>query len=163
MQRITHRREGKLTFADIVTRSETMNHVITIGKEAVGSAIPVLIRNESGVGNAIARAIRELFRAQRQTIRHRQLRRDPDNLVESILFGHEKGAFTGATERHAGKFLEANGGTLFLDEISELPLTAQVKLLRALQQGEVEAVGGRKPVRSMCGSSPQPTATCSIK
>jgi DNA-binding NtrC family response regulator len=67
--------------------------------------------------------------------------------VESILFGHEKGAFTGATERHAGKFLEANGGTLFLDEISELPLTAQVKLLRALQQGEVEAVGGRKPVK----------------
>jgi DNA-binding NtrC family response regulator len=71
----------------------------------------------------------------------------PDNLVESILFGHEKGAFTGATERHTGKFIEASGGTLFLDEISELPLTAQVKLLRALQEGAVEAVGGRKPVK----------------
>jgi DNA-binding NtrC family response regulator len=71
----------------------------------------------------------------------------PDNLVESILFGHEKGAFTGATERHQGKFVEAHGGTLFLDEVSELPLTAQVKLLRALQEGAVEAVGGRKPVK----------------
>src|SRR6516165_3972224 len=71
----------------------------------------------------------------------------PDNLVESILFGHEKGAFTGATERHTGKFVEASGGTLFLDEVSELPLTAQVKLLRALQEGTVEAVGGRKPVK----------------
>jgi DNA-binding NtrC family response regulator len=67
--------------------------------------------------------------------------------VESILFGHEKGAFTGATERHMGKFVEANGGTLFLDEVGELPLAAQVKLLRALQEGTVEAVGGRKPVK----------------
>jgi DNA-binding NtrC family response regulator len=67
--------------------------------------------------------------------------------VESILFGHEKGAFTGATERHMGKFVEASGGTLFLDEVSELPLTAQVKLLRALQEGAVEAVGARKPVK----------------
>jgi DNA-binding NtrC family response regulator len=71
----------------------------------------------------------------------------PDNLVESILFGHEKGSFTGATERHMGKFVEASGGTLFLDEIGELPLAAQVKLLRALQEGTVEAVGGRKPVK----------------
>src|SRR5436190_5953967 len=71
----------------------------------------------------------------------------PDNLVESILFGHEKGAFTGATERHLGKFLEASGGTLFLDEVGELPLAAQVKLLRALQEGTVEAVGGRKPTK----------------
>jgi DNA-binding NtrC family response regulator len=67
--------------------------------------------------------------------------------VESILFGHEKGAFTGATERHMGKFVEATGGTLFLDEVGELPLAAQVKLLRALQEGTVEAVGGRKPVK----------------
>jgi len=67
--------------------------------------------------------------------------------VESILFGHEKGAFTGATERHLGKFVEASGGTLFLDEVGELPLAAQVKLLRALQEGTVEAVGGRKPIK----------------
>ena len=71
----------------------------------------------------------------------------PENLVESILFGHEKGAFTGATEKHTGKFIEADGGTLFLDEVGELPPAAQVKLLRALQEGEVEPVGGRKNVK----------------
>jgi DNA-binding NtrC family response regulator len=71
----------------------------------------------------------------------------PENLVESILFGHEKGAFTGATEKHHGKFVEADGGTLFLDEVGELPPPAQVKLLRALQEGEVEPVGGRKNIK----------------
>jgi DNA-binding NtrC family response regulator len=71
----------------------------------------------------------------------------PSSLIASELFGHEKGAFTGATERHMGKFVEASGGTLFLDEVSELPLSAQVKLLRALQEGAVEAVGGRKAVK----------------
>jgi DNA-binding NtrC family response regulator len=71
----------------------------------------------------------------------------PENLIESILFGHEKGAFTGASERHIGKFAEANGGTLFLDEIGELPLEAQVKLLRALQDGEIDPVGARRPVK----------------
>ena len=65
----------------------------------------------------------------------------------SILFGHEKGAFTGATERHTGKFIEATGGTLFLDEVGELPPAAQVKLLRAIQEGEVEPVGAKKPVK----------------
>jgi DNA-binding NtrC family response regulator len=125
-----------------------MNHVITIGKKAAGSAIPVLIEGESGVGKElIARAIHGSSERSAKPFVTVNCGAIPDNLVESILFGHEKGAFTGATERHAGKFLEANGGTLFLDEISELPLTAQVKLLRALQQGEVEAVGGRKPVK----------------
>jgi DNA-binding NtrC family response regulator len=71
----------------------------------------------------------------------------PENLVESILFGHEKGAFTGATEKHIGKFKEASGGTLFLDEIGELRLDMQVKLLRALQEGEIDPVGASKPVK----------------
>ena len=71
----------------------------------------------------------------------------PHNLVESILFGHEKGAFTGATEKHAGKFVEAHGGTLFLDEIGDLPPEVQVKLLRAVQDGEIDPVGARAPVK----------------
>ena len=71
----------------------------------------------------------------------------PENLVESILFGHEKGSFTGAVDKRIGKFQEADGGTLFLDEVGELPLDAQVKLLRALQEGEVEPVGGKRPVK----------------
>ncbi|MGL5164322.1 MAG: sigma-54-dependent transcriptional regulator [Afipia sp.] len=148
LQRIRHRREGKLTFADIVTRSEAMDHVISMGKKAAASAIPVLIEGESGVGKElIARAIHGSSERSAKPFITVNCGAIPDNLVESLLFGHEKGAFTGATERHAGKFVEANGGTLFLDEISELPLAAQVKLLRALQQGEVEAVGGRKPVK----------------
>lgn len=69
----------------------------------------------------------------------------PHNLVESILFGHEKGAFTGASEKHSGKFVDADGGTLFLDEIGDLPLDVQVKLLRAVQQGEIETIGARQP------------------
>jgi DNA-binding NtrC family response regulator len=148
LQRIRHRREGKLTFSDIVTRSEAMDHVISMGRKAAASAIPVLIEGESGVGKElIARAIHGSSERSAKPFVTVNCGAIPDNLVESLLFGHEKGAFTGATERHAGKFVEANGGTLFLDEISELPLAAQVKLLRALQQGEVEAVGGRKPVK----------------
>ncbi|BEV45117.1 sigma-54 dependent transcriptional regulator [Afipia carboxidovorans] len=148
LQRIRHSREGRLTFKDIVTRSEAMAHVLAIGQKAAASAIPVLIEGESGVGKELfARAIHGSSERASKPFVTVNCGAIPDNLVESILFGHEKGAFTGATERHAGKFVEASGGTLFLDEVSELPLTAQVKLLRALQQGEVEAVGGRKPVK----------------
>ena len=148
LQRIKHSREGKLTFSDIVTRSEVMTNVIAMGKRGASSAIPVLIEGESGVGKElIARAIHGSSERSAKPFVAVNCGAIPENLVESILFGHEKGAFTGATERHAGKFVEASGGTLFLDEISELPLAAQVKLLRALQQGEVEPVGGRKPVK----------------
>jgi DNA-binding NtrC family response regulator len=148
LQRIRHSREGRLTFKDIVTRSEMMGHVLAMGKKAAASAIPVLIEGESGVGKElVARAIHGSSDRASKPFVTVNCGAIPDNLVESILFGHEKGAFTGATERHAGKFVEASGGTLFLDEVGELPLTAQVKLLRALQQGEVEAVGGRKPVK----------------
>jgi DNA-binding NtrC family response regulator len=148
LQRIRHSREGKLTFADIVTRSETMVGVLRTARKAAGSTIPVLIEGESGVGKELfARAIHGSGERKAKPFVAVNCGAIPDNLVESILFGHEKGAFTGATERHTGKFVEASGGTLFLDEVSELPLAAQVKLLRALQEGAVEAVGGRKPVK----------------
>jgi DNA-binding NtrC family response regulator len=148
LQRMRHSREGRLTFSDIVTRSETMRTVLKIAEKGAKSSIPVLIEGESGVGKElIARAIHGSSDRASKPFVTVNCGAIPDNLVESILFGHEKGSFTGATERHAGKFVEASGGTLFLDEVSELPLAAQVKLLRALQEGEVEAVGGRKPIK----------------
>src|SRR5882724_2181473 len=148
LQRIRHSREGRLTFADIITRSETMAGVLRTALKAAASTIPVLIEGESGVGKELfARAIHGSGERKSKPFVAVNCGAIPDNLVESILFGHEKGAFTGATERHMGKFVEASGGTLFLDEVGELPLAAQVKLLRALQEGTVEAVGGRKPVK----------------
>jgi DNA-binding NtrC family response regulator len=148
LQRIRHSREGRLTFADIITRSETMAAVLRTAQKAASSGIPVLIEGESGVGKELfARAIHGSSEREAKQFVAVNCGAIPDNLVESILFGHEKGAFTGATERHTGKFVEASGGTLFLDEVGELPLAAQVKLLRALQEGAVEAVGGRKPVK----------------
>jgi DNA-binding NtrC family response regulator len=148
LQRIRHSREGRLTFSDIITRSEAMAGVMRTAQKSASSSIPVLIEGESGVGKELfARAIHGSSERKSKPFVAVNCGAIPDNLVESILFGHEKGAFTGATERHTGKFVEAHGGTLFLDEVSELPLTAQVKLLRALQEGAVEAVGGRKPVK----------------
>src|SRR5712672_3453109 len=148
LNRIKRSRTGTLTFRDIVTRSARMHAVIRTAEKAVGSAIPVLIEGQSGVGKELfARAIHGSGERKSKPFVAVNCGAIPDNLVESILFGHEKGAFTGATERHMGKFVEAHGGTLFLDEVGELPLAAQVKLLRALQEGTVEAVGGRKPVK----------------
>ena len=148
LQRIRHSREGRLTFSDIITRSEAMAGVLRTAQKAASSTIPVLIEGESGVGKELfARAIHGSSERKAKPFVAVNCGAIPDNLVESILFGHEKGAFTGATERHQGKFVEAHGGTLFLDEVGELPLATQVKLLRALQEGTVEAVGGRKPVK----------------
>ena len=148
VQRIKRSRDGTLTFKDIITRSPRMHAVLKTAEKAAASAIPVLIEGESGVGKElIARAIHGSGERRSKPFVAVNCGAIPDNLVESTLFGHEKGAFTGATERHAGKFVEASGGTLFLDEVGELPLAAQVKLLRALQEGEVDPVGGRKSVK----------------
>src|ERR1700675_2496141 len=148
LQRIRHSREGRLTFADVITRSETMAAVLRTAQKAASSTIPVLIEGESGVGKELfARAIHGSGERKSKPFVAVNCGAIPDNLVESILFGHEKGSFTGATERHLGKFVEASGGTLFLDEVGELPPAAQVKLLRAIQEGEVEPVGARKPVK----------------
>jgi DNA-binding NtrC family response regulator len=122
--------------------------VLRIAEKAAASTIPVLVSGESGVGKElIARAIHGSGERRTKPFVAVNCGAMPENLVESILFGHEKGSFTGATERHTGKFIEASGGTLFLDEVGELPPAAQVKLLRAIQEGEVEPVGARKPVK----------------
>ena len=148
LNRIKRSRSGTLTIRDIVTRSARMHAVIRTAEKAAGSAIPVLIEGQSGVGKElVARAIHGTGDRRAKPFVAVNCGAIPDNLVESILFGHEKGAFTGATDRHTGKFVEASGGTLFLDEVSELPPAAQVKLLRAIQENEVEPVGARKPVR----------------
>jgi DNA-binding NtrC family response regulator len=148
LARIKRSRAGTLSFKDIITRSPRMQAVLRTAEKAAGSAIPVLIEGQSGVGKElIARAIHGSGERRSKPFIAVNCGAIPDNLVESLLFGHEKGAFTGATERHTGKFVEASGGTLFLDEVGELPPAAQVKLLRAIQEGEVEPVGARKPVK----------------
>jgi len=148
LARIKHSRSGTLGFKDIITKSPNMHAVLRMAEKAAASAIPVLIAGESGVGKElIARAIHGSGERRSKSFIAVNCGAMPENLVESILFGHEKGSFTGATERHVGKFVEASGGTLFLDEVGELPAPAQVKLLRAIQEGEVEPVGARKPVK----------------
>lgn len=137
-------RSSAITFDDIVSASPAMMRVIDLAHRAALSNIPVVLEGESGVGKElVARAIQAASDRSGKPFITVNCGAIPHNLVESILFGHEKGAFTGAAERHVGKFMEADGGTLFLDEIGDLPLEVQVKLLRAVQQGEIETVGAR--------------------
>ncbi|MGB9054102.1 MAG: sigma-54 dependent transcriptional regulator [Pseudolabrys sp.] len=148
LQRLKRRHEGTLTIADVITRSAAMQPVLKAAEKAAASAISVLLEGEPGVGKElIAHAIHGSGTRRAKPFVAVNGGAMPETLVESILFGHEKGAFTGATERHAGKFVEADGGTLFLDEVGELPPPAQVKLLRSLREGAVEPVGGRKVVK----------------
>lgn len=140
--------KGELGFKDLIAGSDAMARVVELGRRAANSSIPVLIEGESGVGKEmIARAIQGESDRKSKPFVTVNCGAIPENLVESILFGHEKGAFTGASEKRVGKFVEADQGTLFLDEIGELPLDAQVKLLRALQDGEIDPVGGKQKVR----------------
>jgi DNA-binding NtrC family response regulator len=137
-------RSGAVGFDDIVSASPAMLRVIDLAQRGAQSTIPVVLEGESGVGKElVARAIQSGSDRSGKPFVTVNCGAIPHNLVESILFGHEKGAFTGATERHVGKFMEADGGTIFLDEIGDLPLDVQVKLLRAVQQGEIETVGAR--------------------
>jgi DNA-binding NtrC family response regulator len=139
---------GTFQFEDLSSGSERMERVIRLARKAASGSIPVLLEGESGVGKeVIARAIQAAGERRDKPFVTVNCGAIPDNLVESILFGHEKGSFTGATEKHAGKFVEADGGTLFLDEIGDLPLEVQVKLLRAVQTGEVDPVGARSTVK----------------
>jgi DNA-binding NtrC family response regulator len=148
IRRMKHKSSGTLGFKDLITKSPDMARVMRLAERSAKSTIPVLIEGESGVGKEVlARAIQGSSDRKGRAFVTVNCGALPEHLVESVLFGHEKGAFTGATEKHLGKFVEANGGTLFLDEIGELPLDAQVKLLRALQEGEVDPVGSKRPVK----------------
>jgi len=148
VDRLKKRHAGTMTFADLIGDSRPMRMVKSLGERAARSSIPVLILGESGVGKEmIARAVHGSSDRAGKPFVAVNCGALPANLVESILFGHEKGSFTGAHDKHLGKFQEASGGTLFLDEIGELPLDMQVKLLRALQEGEIDPVGSKRPVK----------------
>ena len=148
VSRLARRGEGETIFRDLVGDSPAMRRVGDLAGRAAASNISVLIEGESGVGKEIvARSIQGSSERAGKPFVAVNCGAIPENLVESILFGHEKGSFTGASNRHVGKFQEADGGTLFLDEIGELRPDIQVKLLRALQESEIDLVGGKQPVK----------------
>jgi DNA-binding NtrC family response regulator len=136
----------QLTFEQLVGKAPGFKDAIAMARKAAAAAIPLLIEGESGVGKELmAQSVHSASPRARKAFVAVNCGAIPANLIESTLFGHEKGAFTGAVEKASGRFVDADGGTLFLDEIGEMPLDAQVKLLRVLQEGEVQAVGGKAP------------------
>ncbi|MCW5722679.1 MAG: sigma-54-dependent Fis family transcriptional regulator [Devosia sp.] len=140
------RRSGTFTQADMIASAPAMARVLMLCAKAARSPIPVLIEGETGVGKElVARIIQGTGERAARPFVTVNCGAIPPNLVESVLFGHKKGAFTGAIADQKGKFAEAHGGTLFLDEVGELPLDTQTKLLRALQEGEIEPVGASRP------------------
>lgn len=149
VRKIERSSAGTFSFDDMIAGSPAMDQAVNLGKRAAASTIPVLIEGESGTGKEIlARAIHGTGDRRGKPLVTVNCGALPENLAESILFGHEKGAFTGATSSHVGKFKEADGGTLFLDEVGELSPEIQVKLLRAIQEGEVDPVGGKRTVKT---------------
>ena len=140
-------RLGDLPVAGIVAQSREMREVLSLVARVATSQATVLILGESGTGKeVISRAIHAASNRSERPFIAVNISAIPENLLESELFGHEKGSFTGATSRHQGRFERASGGTIFIDEIGDLPIQAQVKLLRVLQEGEIERVGGTAPL-----------------
>jgi two-component system response regulator FlrC len=132
----------------LVTRDPGMQQMLKLAEQVAPSDASILITGESGVGKEVmARFLHKKSRRSERPFISVNCAAIPENLLESELFGHEKGAFTGALARRIGKFEEANGGTLLLDEISEMDVRLQAKLLRAIQEREIDRVGGSKPVK----------------
>lgn len=132
----------------MVIKDPSMQAVIALADQIAGSDASILITGESGSGKeVVARYVHQKSRRASKPFISVNCAAIPENLLESELFGHEKGAFTGAVARRIGKFEEANGGTLLLDEISEMDARLQAKLLRAIQEREIDRVGGAKPVK----------------
>lgn len=145
---LSEKLSAHLAFDEIVGSAPQFRAALAIAAKAARARVPVLIEGESGVGKeVVAEAIHAASPRHSKPVVRVNCGAIPANLVESELFGHEKGAFTGAFERKIGRFQEADGGTLFLDEIGEMPLEAQVKLLRVVQSGEVQPIGARHPVQ----------------
>jgi two-component system, NtrC family, nitrogen regulation response regulator NtrX len=133
---------------ELVGAGPAMNKLIAQIERVAASETRVCILGETGTGKElVARAIHEKSPRREHSFITLNCAAVPAELIESELFGHEKGAFTGAAARHLGKFEQAEGGTLFLDEIGDMPVAMQAKLLRVLEESEVERVGGDKPVR----------------
>lgn len=140
--------EGAPAGLPLVGRSAPMQAVYRMITRVLRNDLTVLVLGESGTGKElVAEAIHQLGQRRGGPFVAVNTAAIPGELIESELFGHEKGAFTGAVARHAGKFEQANGGTLFLDEIGDMPMQAQTRLLRALQSGTVRPVGGRDEIR----------------
>jgi DNA-binding NtrC family response regulator len=132
---------------EMIYRDDAMASVVKLAQQIAGSDASVLITGESGTGKEVlARYVHSRSQRAKKPFITVNCAAIPENLLESELFGHEKGAFTGALGRRIGKFEEANGGTLLLDEISEMDVRLQAKLLRAIQERVIDRVGGSKPV-----------------
>jgi len=145
--RLQEQLEQRHSFANIIGKSEAMHEVFDLIRLVSDSDASVLVHGESGTGKEmVASAIH--FNSRRRTKPYVRVSCAslPESLIESELFGYEKGAFTGASERRIGRFEAASGGTLFLDEIGELPLSFQVKLLRVLQERQIERLGSNRPI-----------------
>jgi two-component system nitrogen regulation response regulator GlnG len=133
----------------LVGRSPAMQDIYRVLARLMQTDLTVLIHGESGTGKElVARALHDYGKRRKGPFVAINMAAIPKDLIEAELFGYEKGAFTGATSRHAGRFEQAEGGTLFLDEIGDMPMEAQTRLLRVLQEGEYTTVGGRSPIRT---------------
>ena len=133
----------------LVGRSPAMQEIYRVLARLMQTDLTVMISGESGTGKElVAKALHDYGKRRAGTFVAINMAAIPRDLIESELFGHEKGAFTGANTRSAGRFEQAEGGTLFLDEIGDMPMEAQTRLLRVLQQGEYTTVGGRTPIKS---------------
>jgi len=147
VSRLKQKDENIFCFENLIGHDSGLLEVVSVGRKATSADIPVLLTGETGVGKEVfARAIHGQSARTGKPFVAINCGALPENLVESTLFGHEKGAFTGAISKSPGRFREAEGGTIFLDEIGELPLDAQVKLLRVLQEKEIRSVGSDKPI-----------------
>ena len=135
----------------LIGRSSAMQDIYRKLARLMGTDLSVVVYGESGTGKElVARALHDYGRRRHGPFVAINMAAVPRELIESELFGHEKGAFTGALTRSAGRFEQAAGGTLFLDEIGDMPLEAQTRLLRVLQEGEFTTVGGHAPLRAEC-------------